>query len=661
MALLEKDISDLDRTSTYYELARYHVQTDSAATMDYLIQAREWAAKVEYEEGDYLDVYIIGRLNAIAGNYQEADSKFSQLIDLAENGGNRKWEGMGYTMRAVNAQRQGDFENSIKDNLIAEKIFVEIDDQIRLADVYNDMSVAHRGQGSLEESLNDNLKALEIYKKLDDTVGLIKSYGNIGIYYNDEGNYSRALEYYLISLQLAEAFGSEVSVALNYFFIGIVYDHLEEYGASRDYYFKGIALFSKLGFRDHEGLSHNYIGTSFSNDGEYDKAQEHLLKAVKMFERTDSKLYLATTYQNLGSNYTKVGDYASALDVLFKSKELFEEIGAANYQVASLYRIGNAYLKSHELQKAKEILTKSLEMSKEQKIPDAYRESAYYLSETENALGNYRAAYHYHVIYKEMYDSLLNEAQTKKITRLQADYEFEKEKDSIAFLQDKAAIAFEQQLENKQVIIQASAMGGILVLIILIVLYRSNLIKRKKNRELNHRNEIIELKNEELTNKNVEITDLREKEKQMADDALAMKERELTTITMLSHEKNTILQNLGDHIGSLTKKVDDRVIPDLEEIKKIIKSNLNEESWSVFMMQFEKVHPKFFSKLKTDFPSLTQYDLRLCSYLKVGMDNKEIARISAVSVDSIKKSIYRLKKKLRLNNEDDIRGFLMRT
>ena len=157
----------------------------------------------------------------------------------------------------------------------------------------------------------------------------------------------------------------------------------------------------------------------------------------------------------------------------------------------------------------------------------------------------------------------------------------------------------------------------------------------------------------------MEISNLREKEKKLADETIALKERELTTITMLSHERNSLLQQLGNQIGGLSDKVDEEVIPDLKEIKKTIKANLSDESWSAFVYHFEKVHPKLFDELQVRFPSLTQNDLRLCAYIRVGMDRKEMATVANVTPEAIKKSLYRLKKKMDLDAETDIREFLI--
>ena len=77
------------------------------------------------------------------------------------------------------------------------------------------------------------------------------------------------------------------------------------------------------------------------------------------------------------------------------------------------------------------------------------------------------------------------------------------------------------------------------------------------------------------------------------------------------------------------------------------------------MVQFEKVHPRFFEIIRSQFPDLTQHDLRLCAYVKVGMDNKEIAQISNITDNAVRKSLYRMKKRMQLDPETELRGYLL--
>ena len=83
-----------------------------------------------------------------------------------------------------------------------------------------------------------------------------------------------------------------------------------------------------------------------------------------------------------------------------------------------------------------------------------------------------------------------------------------------------------------------------------------------------------------------------------------------------------------------------------------------DEQWEDFKIHFEEVHSYFFKSLTKDFPELSQTDLRLCAYFLINLNAKEIAQISNISPDSVRKRKQRLRQKLNLNADQDIRKIL---
>ncbi|MEQ9302360.1 MAG: hypothetical protein RJQ14_00480, partial [Marinoscillum sp.] len=73
-----------------------------------------------------------------------------------------------------------------------------------------------------------------------------------------------------------------------------------------------------------------------------------------------------------------------------------------------------------------------------------------------------------------------------------------------------------------------------------------------------------------------------------------------------------------------------------------------------------QVYPGFFEKIKKDYDDLTLNQLKTAAYIKVGMDNRDIAQVTNVALESVHKSVNRLKKKLDLGPDDGIRDFLIK-
>ena len=93
------------------------------------------------------------------------------------------------------------------------------------------------------------------------------------------------------------------------------------------------------------------------------------------------------------------------------------------------------------------------------------------------------------------------------------------------------------------------------------------------------------------------------------------------------------------------------------EMQRILDSYLKIED-KTFEIQMDELHQEFFKKLKENFPDLSNNDLRMCAYLKIGLNSKEIAEILNIQPSSFYISRSRLRKKLKLKPEEDLYSFL---
>lgn len=93
------------------------------------------------------------------------------------------------------------------------------------------------------------------------------------------------------------------------------------------------------------------------------------------------------------------------------------------------------------------------------------------------------------------------------------------------------------------------------------------------------------------------------------------------------------------------------------EMQSLLDSYLATED-KVFEIQMDELHQEFFKKLKGQFPGLSNQDLRLCAYLKIGLNTKEIADILNILPSSAFITRSRLRKKLNLNEDQDLHTFL---
>ena len=147
---------------------------------------------------------------------------------------------------------------------------------------------------------------------------------------------------------------------------------------------------------------------------------------------------------------------------------------------------------------------------------------------------------------------------------------------------------------------------------------------------------------------------------------LKHKSSELATSTMSLIHHNDILQQLDDDMNSLSEAVrrDERkplVTSQIQQIRQSLQQYLNEDTdWTQFEDNFNVVYDDFMVKLTGAFPLLKKSDRKLCAYLKMGLSSKEMASLLNMSVRSIETARYRLRKKLGLEQGDNLTDFIQK-
>lgn len=142
---------------------------------------------------------------------------------------------------------------------------------------------------------------------------------------------------------------------------------------------------------------------------------------------------------------------------------------------------------------------------------------------------------------------------------------------------------------------------------------------------------------------------------------LAGKGRELTNSAMNIVYKNELLQKIREELANLRDEAGKKLSADhLKKIQKVIDEGITDErDWNLFENSFNETHENFFKKLKVGHPDLVPNDLKLCAYLRMNMNSKEIASLLNISLRGVEIRRYRLRKKLLLEHDQNLVEFLM--
>lgn len=132
------------------------------------------------------------------------------------------------------------------------------------------------------------------------------------------------------------------------------------------------------------------------------------------------------------------------------------------------------------------------------------------------------------------------------------------------------------------------------------------------------------------------------------------KNKELASITMGMVKKNELLNNIKKEIKKFKNE------SAVKSVIKIIDSSLNDkDDWNIFEEALKNFDQGLVKRLKQMHSTLTHDELKLCVYLRLNLNTKEIAPLLNISPKSVEMKRYRLRKKLNLGHDDNLYDYII--
>ena len=272
----------------------------------------------------------------------------------------------------------------------------------------------------------------------------------------------------------------------------ILYNSLANFFNQLDEKEKAIANYDKAYKMALALQSKKYAGVILNNKADLllkqnknNEALTTLLQAKKLKKEGNASAFsIANTNQNIGLAYMKLGNYKKALknidialDFFAKNKITSGIMEASAIKSRILY-----FLKDYNQSviyglKSKEIALKNKDIEGKSK-------ACKYLSDSYEKLGKYKLALQNYKAYKQATDKIFNEKNIKKITQIEMQANFEREKEI-------QKIKTENQKKQSKTTIKLLIISVIALFLIAGLLFRVNAIKRKNNEKLKGKNKQI--------------------------------------------------------------------------------------------------------------------------------------------------------------------------
>ena len=434
------------------------------------------------------------------------------------------------------------------------------------------------------------------------------------LYWSKDLNYEQAFESYYKALETGKLVADDKypEKMLDNSSLGYAFYFFKEYREAIFYLKEGLTHKPPHKLARAQSDIRNNLGLCYQKLGMLDSSDHYFTEIIK--NKTDlHEEWKGIASGNLGYNQFLRGKYDNAMPLLQADIDAaikFNEPGLAS---GSLVPMAEIYLKKNNIAKAESL---ALQAKKDIEAAKDFNRYAYlypFLSKLYTAKGNTKLAQQY-------LDSsfFVKDSIEKKFSALQ-----------LARAQQKLALAAQKQeisqleKDKKSKLFQRNLLIGFLVLLLIAALYVYNL-KQKKNRQ------------EQL----LKDLSLEKKEKELQAAELQLKEfaNSISQKSRLLEEMETQLRLKGHE--------DEKLIMQLQE-----STLLTDEQWNNFRQLFEKVHGGFLTRLKEKLPDLTPAEIRFMALGKLKFTTKEMAAALGVSLQAIRTTWYRLRKKLTLPEE----------
>lgn len=403
-------------------------------------------------------------------------------------------------------------------------------------------------------------QALKLYQEVKDYYFINSSLSSytqllldIGELLEEIGNYDISLKNYFDALKIAEekSFLKDQVNAL----IGLSrnYYRLKQPNMSIEFVSKGIALAEKNMFTAELARAYNQIGLTLKSEKRYVEANQFFKKALDIRIQLSDQRGQSTSLANIGETLEALGDFRQALNYHLESVAIKEAILYQSGLAWGYFDLASVYTKMNNFEKAQLFLDKAEKTARSTGVIIVLINVYETRRELYRKQGKLEAAIRYSYLFEKLKDSVNNAALTNRILSIQSLYDLDKKNQEIELLRQNKQVQEDQlniqrsKINQQRLIIGGGIIGFVLLSILAFTLYQFFRKTARLNRQIQERNEEIQVQSEELEESNASLA--------LLNKALSERQEEIAAQSEELSEANVTLQTLNKDLAEKNEQM----------------------------------------------------------------------------------------------------------
>lgn len=511
---------------------------------------------------------------------QESFQWSEKALKLSEKSGLLKEKAKSLLIIGRTYNETGDAEKAMENLRQAQKCTAEFQEDPLPGTILLNIGLAFENIAKYDSALHYYDLAGEHYNRINYKEGLSDVYKNSGVVYRDKGDYEKAIENQLKSIQIDEELGNLESSGEGYTNVANIYNSQALYDNALEYYNKALDIFVEVGYIYGQIVSYNNIGTNYYYRKMDDTALVYYEKAYEMLLKSGNEKGAAFLDNNIGMILEGKGDYKGAVDRYTRTISVFEKAGNMKGLANAYKNIGVAMYRYNHLDEAIPYLEKCLAIATEYEMKNEIKQAYAGLYEVFERKGNYRKAFEYLKEMTIVKDSLYNEAVAKQMSDLEKKYQAEKKQLEIDKLEQEKMLQNEtiekQEAENKrqQTIMLSFIVGFVFILVFALLLFRMFVQKRKANRLLAEKNEMILQAKEEIEAQRDLLAVRNEEVMQQKEEIEAQRDEIQEQNELVTKQKEELAESKKEITDSIhyARRIQSAILPTPDLAKELLKN-----------------------------------------------------------------------------------------
>lgn len=461
------------------------------------------------------------------------------------------------------------------------------------------------------------------------------------------GTYAQALDFLLRAEQGARTSKEDTMLAAILQTLGMVYFYNQQPDKAADALQESLHIHTRQ--KDARGMALSYGGLGFLLEKREltDSAAIFQNEALIYARQSGDPLVIARIYENLGSIQEDKEAYYEAFSYFSAAYHIYDSLQYRDAQPEVLNNLGDIFRKSGDIMQglafAQKAYREAEHLGQKYQLQSALRDIArcYVL------LGRMDSAYDALDGSRNMLQEIYAEETARQVALVEVLNETELKDSAISQLKAEQKVAL--------LWIGILCLGLFLLGSLAFAIYYRQQLKIKNQVKV----QLLQQVAYEQEKSQIEAQLLNKKlEEEVLVNKLTLKEQALSSQLLQLMMKNEVLETVKNELQGILK---DEKRDQKKQLKQLLQqvneSFNNDQYWEEYKLAFNQVHPHFFASLLQKQPDLTSNELKLLSLIKMNLSTQQVATLLGITLDSLRVSRYRLKKKLGLDAEGSLSAF----